>query len=265
MNKITHISKDLAICTNTNPKYKPKFNATNENINWAAFSWNPVTGCLKACPWCYARKRAENDYFKSGFPTGFKPTFHPARLLAPSNTSIPKDKVDLPGIRRVFVCSMADLFGDWVPAEWIQSVIDTCADNTQWDFLLLTKNPKRYQEFTFPLNCWLGATADTQTRADRAIAVFKNITGNIKFLSSEPLMAPITFTSNSLTAVDLLILGALKGSECTVRQPDRAWVAHLVNQAVTANCLYLYKPNLTALPAAYPDSPDVYPASLISR
>jgi len=49
-------------------------------IEWCDMSWNPVTGCLHGCEYCYARKRAENAYFKKGFPHRFEPMFHPQRL-----------------------------------------------------------------------------------------------------------------------------------------------------------------------------------------
>ena len=28
-------------------------------IEWTDFTWNPVTGCLHGCPYCYARRIAE--------------------------------------------------------------------------------------------------------------------------------------------------------------------------------------------------------------
>lgn len=34
---------------------KSTFNATNDNIEWAKWTWNPVTGCLHECPYCYAK------------------------------------------------------------------------------------------------------------------------------------------------------------------------------------------------------------------
>jgi hypothetical protein len=34
----------------------PVFNRTNDQISWAKWSWNPVTGCLHGCPYCYARE-----------------------------------------------------------------------------------------------------------------------------------------------------------------------------------------------------------------
>ena len=28
-------------------------------IEWTDFTWNPVTGCLHGCPYCYARKQTK--------------------------------------------------------------------------------------------------------------------------------------------------------------------------------------------------------------
>jgi Protein of unknown function (DUF5131) len=92
-----------------------RFNAQgdNENIEWALWSWNPVTGCLHNCPYCYARDIAERFYEQK-----FAPSLWPGRLKAPQNTPFPEDKAtQWIGHKNVFVCSMADLFGRWVPAE----------------------------------------------------------------------------------------------------------------------------------------------------
>jgi protein gp37 len=31
-------------------------------IEWTDFTWNPVTGCLHGCPYCYARGTAKRFY-----------------------------------------------------------------------------------------------------------------------------------------------------------------------------------------------------------
>lgn len=87
------------------------------SIEWAHYSLNSVTGCLHGCPYCYARDIA-NKWFKYGFT----PVFHPARLAAPGNTHIPSDSN--PAFHNIFANSMSDLFGKWVPNEWIEATIE---------------------------------------------------------------------------------------------------------------------------------------------
>ena len=63
----------------------------------------------------------------------------------------------------VFACDMGDLFGEWVPIEWILKVLNAVRNSPSSYFLFLTKNPKRYFEFleVFPKNLVLGATIET--------------------------------------------------------------------------------------------------------
>ncbi len=65
----------------------------------------------------------------------------------------------------IFVCDMTDLFGEWVSSELIQKILDAIQAgvkaNSHTQYLLLTKNPKRYLEFTIPDNCVCGATIET--------------------------------------------------------------------------------------------------------
>jgi protein gp37 len=226
------------------------FNQTNDNIEWAKWTWNPVTGCKHGCPYCYARDIA-NRFYKEGF----EPTFHEERLEAPKSTKIPKSRVDEVGITNVFVCSMADLFGEWVPIEWIEKVFKSIEENPDWNFILLTKNPKRYLELDIPDNCWIGATADIQERTDEAIKVFTQLKNNgIKntlFLSCEPLSENII---NIDSNIDWLIIGGRsKCSNMSEAQPEWKWVENLLNQAREANIPIYFKPNLTVRPKEYPE------------
>lgn len=119
-------------------------------IEWCDSTWNPVTGCRHGCPYCYAQriakryggwtasgKKTTDNFFKdppelqgplllkrndgkvvnAPYPFGFTPTFHRYRLDEPSK----KTKG-----QTIFVCSMADLFGRWVPTRWIVEVLDAC-------------------------------------------------------------------------------------------------------------------------------------------
>ena len=259
-------------------KSKPVFNKTNDSIEWAKWSWNPVTGCFHSCPWCYARDIAQNDRYKEAYPKGFAPMYHPDRLDAVLNTKIPKSRKDEPGIKNVFVCSMADLFGSWVPAEWIQSVIDATAKRLDFNFLFLTKNPKRYLEFNFPVNAWLGATADTAARYQTAIEAFeelrdmKSSSHSVTFLSceplseylyvkakliAEPLVEPVFLSSYSVLSdrgkifdlpFDWAIIGGFKDG----RQPDWSWVENILFECRKAGKQVYFKPNLTVRPKEYP-------------
>lgn len=133
-------------------------------IEWCDSTWNPVTGCMHGCVYCYARQMAnrfkgydkitlpdtsiskgqhvlEVPAAKRGkvapYPFNFDPTFHRYHLDEPQKWKNP---------RTIFVCSMTDLFGDWVPDEWIEAVFEACGKAPQHRYLFLTKNPKRYIE-----------------------------------------------------------------------------------------------------------------------
>lgn len=124
-------------------------------IEWADWTWNPITGCLHGCPYCYARRAAEDGPYlrgRGGYDAvhPFEPAFHPNRLSEPCG---PRQRPSL-----IFVSSMGDALGEWVPREWISQVIDVCQRAPRHRFLWLTKNPARYVEFDWPVNCWLGTS-----------------------------------------------------------------------------------------------------------
>jgi protein gp37 len=227
------------------PAEVPTFNRTNDNIEWAFWSWNPVTGCKHGCDYCYARDIANRFY-----PEKFEPTFHPERLAAPANT---KPIIgDLIGGRNVFVCSMADLFGKWVPRKWIDAVFEQVIAAPQWNFLFLTKFPQRLCEFEWPENAWCGTTVDTQARVKNAEQSFQKIKAKVKWLSCEPMMERLTF--ENLKMFDWLVIGgASESTQTPAFQPKWEWVEHLMSQARKAGCRIYFKPNLTVRPKEYPE------------
>jgi protein gp37 len=257
------------------PKSKATFNQTpGEGISWAAWSWNPVTGCLHGCDYCYAREIATKQSYAPYFPAGFTPLFHTERLEAPANTALPpahrnEEQPCHPygcPYRRVFVCSMADLFGRWVPDEWISQVLGSCAGNPQWEYLFLTKFPSRYVGLELPSTGWIGTSVDEQKRVRIAEDAFRKIDGvKVKWLSLEPLREPLEFSD--LSMFDWVVIGA----QTETRQPDGTvkafappfeWVARITLQALEAGCKVHHKPNL--LGATSPQLPgmrllDEYP------
>jgi protein gp37 len=234
--------------TPSRPKV-PTFNSTNDNIEWAPWSWNPVTGCKHGCRYCYARDIAHRFY-----PEKFEPTYRPERLAAPVNTKVPERAAENPALRNVFVCSMADLFGAWVPDDWIESVIEACRTSPQWNYIFLTKNPARLGDFEFPHNSWVGTTVDTQARVNAAQEGLFNVNpeAGATFVSCEPLLEPVHF--DAPIAFDWMIVGRQSaGSQCPEFQPEWEWVESLLWQAREANCRVYFKPNLKARPREYPE------------
>ncbi len=192
---------------------------------------------------CYARDLA-NRFLKPKF----EPTFYPDRLKAPSYRRVPKEAATHPVALNIFICSMADLFGKWVPEDWIMQVFQMVIDNPQWNFLFLTKFPQRLQEINdklggFPDNAWVGTTVDQQHRVPIAEKAFRNIQAKVKWLSCEPLLERLTF--NSLEMFDWVVVGGQSASTQTPEfQPPLEWVVHLLNQAIAAKCKVYWKDNL---------------------
>lgn len=217
-------------------------------IEWADYTWNPVTGCLHGCEYCYAEKVArrfgghmdpdrfedhpedETDkihvldaplvYYspeahKAPFPFCFDPTFHRYRLKEPE---IRKDGVT------IFVCSMADLFGGWVPESWIMDVFEACAKAPQHTYLFLTKNPARYLDLAkrglLPEseNMWYGTTVTKPT-------------GNYFFSDSHKIFTSVepiaeTFAGfNKLPRTDWVIMGAETGNRKEKIVPTWEWLS----------------------------------------
>jgi len=114
--------------------------------------WNPLGGeCLHGCSYCWAQG-----------PRGLAKQHKMAKYQGePYLIDAELERAFKSG-DFVFVCDMLDLFGDWVPRVEILAVLDVIRNNPEADFLLLTKNPKRYVEFELllPKNCVCGVTIE---------------------------------------------------------------------------------------------------------
>lgn len=210
------------------------------SIEWAQWSWNPITGCKHDCPYCYAR-----DIAKRFYKQGFEPSIYPARFNAPKNTSVPKQAEADTAFKNIFTGSMADIFGRWVPEEWIRRVIGVTKECPQWNFLFLTKFPQRVHEFEIdlPANAWMGTTVDCQDRVANAEKAFAKMSGGTKWLSVEPMLTPLKF--NRLDLFDWVVIGgASKSNETPKWVPPFDWVADLHQQARDNGCKVYHKDNL---------------------
>jgi protein gp37 len=185
------------------------------------------------------------------YPFKFEPAFYEYRLAAPVNTKLPKDLTN-PANGRVFVGSMADLFGKWVPDDWITKVFDACMTNPEWEYLFLTKWPKRYKLLESLPKAWFGASVIQQSdvkRVEKEMQSFNTV--GIKWISLEPMLEPITFTD--LSWCNLVVIGAqTQTNQPTGNVPAFApqfdWVVDVVNQCRQAGVAYYLKPNLLTSP-----------------
>lgn len=214
--------------------------AANSKIEWTDSTWNPLRAIYKhplqgdkkgwhcekvssGCDICYSEKFNE-DRFGTGLP--FKPghrkdveiVLDDKMLLQPLQWKKP---------RRIFVCSMTDLFGAFHSDEWIDKVFAIMALCPQHTFQVLTKRSTRmryymtglkrdeaitgptmeiiaearkimpshlYNMTDWPLpNVHLGVSCEDQTRADERIPDLLNTPAAVRFVSAEPLLGPINF------------------------------------------------------------------------
>ena len=212
-------------------------------IEWCSFTWNPVTGCLHTCEYCYARRIANRfdakaidgnplpgglhvleDKLKSTpFPFGFEPVLHRYRLDEPQKWTKPST---------IFVCSMADLFGKWVPDEWIEAVFAACEKAPQHRYLFLTKNPQRYVKLDgrnkLPIrdNMWYGTTVTNDEQRLELADSFGYLDREAKtFLSIEPILEKVF----CYKYVDWVIIGVETGNRKNKVVPEKAWIDNIVD------------------------------------
>lgn len=195
-------------------------------IEWTDSSWNPITGCepiSAGCQKCYARKMAIRLQGRAGYPRAdpFQPgTVHPDKWADPIRWRKP---------RKIFVCSMGDLFHVDVRKHDFHAVIGIIAATPRHTFQLLTKRPenalrrmKRLAEMSesercsvlheavkhamgydhpkrpavnscpWPLpNLWIGVTTENQPMADKRLPMLFDIPAAVRFVSVEPMLSPV--------------------------------------------------------------------------
>ncbi len=245
-------------------------------IEWCDATWNPVTGCRHNCPYCYARRMAqrfagydpcysagvtqlENGCYELGvddrkykyviggdgkpgrkvaapYPFGFEPTMHRYRLNQPQKWKEPQT---------IFVCSMADLFGDWVSDSWIQTVFEACDKAPQHRYLFLTKNPERYCELVntgkLPKrdNFWYGSTLDSM-KAKRYPGRISDNT----FVSIEPLTERMDVRLGSFGGDRWIIIGAETGQRKEKVTPEKEWIDIICEAAEITDAAVFMKDSL---------------------
>ena len=246
------------------------------HIEWTDATWNPVTGCTRVSPGCVncyidwappfrveGRHFTDRDGNRShaiGATTGVR--LHPDRLDWPLRKRSWRGK-------RVFVCSLADLFHDDVPDEYIARVFAVMALTPEVTYQVLTKRPARMRALlasgtfagmvwrdvddpSWPLpNVWMGVTVEDQERADQRIPILLDTPAAVRWLSCEPLLGPVDLDATGMgvtgtsgpesrpSAVDWVVAGGESGPNARPMHPS--WARSLRDQCATAGVPFLFK------------------------
>jgi len=244
------------------------------------YTWNPITGCLNGCEYCYARKlantRLRERYLANkltGYDGGaigkdrwlidtdpFYPRFWPERLrdLPVLKTyqgrfsSEVKNALLAKQSKGIFVCDMSDLFGDWIPFAWQNQIFTVIKRNPRHRFYLLTKQPQNLVKFSpFPDNCWVGVTITNGDDDKTPLAYMKKIEAKVKFISFEPLLHWWDVAISEMVSKSLKVAGinwVIIGSQTkpTV-MPKIEWVEEIVQACDKAGIPVFLKDNLKSL------------------
>lgn len=213
-------------------------------IEWCNHTINPIIGCKGGCSYCYAKKM--NNRFK-WVKKWEEPEVKYDWLAKLKSIKKPS---------RIFMGSVTDLFGEWVYQEWIEHIIKICGKHPQHTFLFLTKNPKRYAEFEFPDNCWLGATfIGEDYSSSYGMLDLGKIKNNNKFVSYEPMLKDYyCFDNIMVSGLRWMIIGGLTGAKAP---HEKEWIDVLIKQCKRYKIPIFIKSN-----AKYPIKIQNYPEEM---
>lgn len=229
-------------------------------IGFCDHTWNPITGCRNECENCYARrmsvrfsgnvrlnKMAKKDYSmvsaadggedlyvldtpmlnETGnslvYPFGFVPTLHRYRMSIPEKLKMGNN---------ILVGSMGDIFGEWVPDNWLDEVFEVCKKYSIHNYLFLTRNSERYKQYNVPCgmeNMWYGITIVKEEDIDQIANLPFD---SKKFVSIGPLVEDIQPERNWMLfrQVDWIIIEAeiRKGKGIV---PEWNWIERIIDKA----------------------------------
>lgn len=207
-------------------------------IEWAEETWNPITGCTpvsEGCKNCYAKRMSARLRGRFGYPDldEFKITFHADRLARPLHWRKP---------RKIFVCSMGDLFHEHVPDHWTDEIVHTMMHDNRHTFLLLTKRPDRM--VTYARNkglneadwIWFGVTAENQKAWDQRVPILMDMPAQVRFVSVEPMLEEIDMRG---WCPDWVICGAETGPKA--RRMDPWWAVNLNQECGLRKVPFFFK------------------------
>lgn len=230
-------------------------------IEWCDATWNPVGGCMHGCRWqmpdgkqaiCYAEEIA-NFLAVKAYPHGFASHYwNPGVLGMPARQKTPQ---------LIFMDSMSDLFGHWVPDEQIRQTLSAAAAAPWHTFQALTKNAPRLLQYSdaMPANMWpgissppdvfMGNSLDANQQARmlrRSLDVARQLreAGHVTWMSFEPLSWDVSeVVRDAGTPLAWAVIGAATNGPRKF-QPNPAHVRRLLDVLDDAGTAVFFKGNL---------------------
>ncbi len=219
-------------------------------IEWCDYTANPMRGlCPMGCSYCYAWRMTKR--FK--LPERIEYAEGWDRFIA---------KIKKPS--RIFVGSMMELFGCWIPQETMQYIFKVVRQYPQHTFIFLTKQPDLLKLYSpFPDNAWIGVTIDQQrystgyyqhTEPLSAIEYLRSCIAKVKILSLEPLLGPLVGGLSArwwggalrTAGINWVIIGRQRPYSAKTA-PKIEWISDIVEAAEYAGAAVFLKDNLYSL------------------
>jgi protein gp37 len=156
---------------------------------------------------------------------------------------------------KVFCASLADVFDEEAPIDWLQRLLCLIAVTPALTWLLLTKRPERIVERItlalpgqaaawakrWPINIWLGTSIESQATAEARIPEQLKIPAARRFLSAEPLLARVDLSARLKpeTGLDWVIAGGESGPHA--RTASKEWFRTILYQCQAAGVPFFFK------------------------
>lgn len=218
-------------------------------IEWTDATWNPVAGCSivsAGCRNCYAmhmaRRLAAMDVDKYKGLTrvsGKRPIWNGAVREDVAALAIPRGWKKP---RKIFVNSMSDLFHEKVSDTFIARVWQVMKETPHHNYQILTKRPDRMAEVlrshirsVLP-NVWLGTSVEDAKVTER-ITYLQNAPAAIRFVSFEPLIAPVGPVD--LSGIQWAIVGGESGPGA--RPVREEWIDEIHDLCEASGTAFFFK------------------------
>lgn len=234
-------------------------------IEWCDETRNATGGCMHDCRWempdgttaiCYAEDLAENGVASAAYPHGFKHHYwRPAQLKALGKGADPL---------LIFCDSMSDMFAPAVPEDQVRQILAAMRAAPHHAYQSLTKAAPQLLKYLddLPHNLWVGVSsppdwfmgkrlsADQQRamliKSLEVLAKIKERTGNIVWMSAEPVSRDLTDAIDTNHPLDWIVIGAASSGP-KYFQPNPEHVRKLLQLLDRTETPVFYKGNLANL------------------